>query len=55
MHPPGSSGRSRLAACFGFAFDGLRARFPRYAVVSLGVLAVLALVVVPFLFAAADL
>jgi hypothetical protein len=43
------------AACFGFAFDGLRARFPRLSVLCLGALAVLALVAVPFLFATSDL
>ena len=39
------------AACFGFAFDGLRARFPRLSSVFLVALAVLALVAVPFLLA----
>ena len=43
------------AACFGFAFDGLRGRFPRFGFVFGAVLAVLALVSVPFLFAVADL
>ncbi len=39
------------AACFGFAFDGLRARFPRLSSVFLVALGVLALVAVPFLLA----
>jgi 4-amino-4-deoxy-L-arabinose transferase-like glycosyltransferase len=43
------------AACFGFAFDGLRTRFPRFSAVLGVVLAALALVGVPFLFATADL
>ena len=41
------------AACFGFAFDGLRARFARFAPVLVGALAVLAAVAVPFLLAGA--
>lgn len=43
------------AACFGFAFDGLRARFPRFSVVFVAVLVALALVGTPFLFAASKL
>jgi hypothetical protein len=43
------------AACFGFAFDGLRNRFRRFSPVFLGVLAILALVGAPFLFAAGKL
>ena len=39
------------ASCFGFAFDGLRTRFPRLSAVFLVALAVLALVAVPFLLA----
>ena len=39
------------AACFGFAFDGLRTRFPRFSVGFLVALAVLALVACPFLIA----
>ncbi len=39
------------AACFGFAFDGLRTRFPRFSTVFLVALAALALVAVPFLLA----
>jgi 4-amino-4-deoxy-L-arabinose transferase-like glycosyltransferase len=43
------------AACFGFAFDGLRTRFPRLSVVLGALLATLALVAFPFLLATADL
>ena len=42
------------AACFGFAFDGLRLRFRRFSLVFLGILAVLSLVCVPFVFAVAE-
>ena len=43
------------AACFGFAFDGLRARFRRFSVVFLAALAVLGLAAVPFLLAVPEL
>ena len=43
------------AACFGFAFDGLRSRFGRFSLVFLAALAVLALAAAPFLFAVAEL
>jgi hypothetical protein len=43
------------AACFGFGFDGLRSRFPRFSPLFLIVLALLSLVGIPFLFAAGDL
>ena len=43
------------AACFGFAFDGLRARFPRLSGALLCALGAIALVALPFLFATADL
>jgi hypothetical protein len=43
------------AACFGFAFDGLQARFPRFSPVFLGVLVALALAGAPFLFATGKL
>ena len=43
------------SACFGFAFDGLRERFRQFSVVFLVVLAVLALIGVPFLFAVPEL
>ena len=43
------------AACFGFAFDGLRSRFRRFSLVFLVALAALSLVAVPFLFAVAEL
>jgi hypothetical protein len=39
------------AACFGFAFDGLRSRFGRLAPVFLVLLAILVVIGVPFLFA----
>ena len=43
------------AACFGFAFDGLRSRYQRFSLVFLVVLAVLAAVASPFLLAVPDL
>jgi hypothetical protein len=43
------------AACFGYAFDGLRSRYPRLSAVFLAALAVLALAVVPFLLASSEL
>jgi hypothetical protein len=43
------------SACFGFAFDGLRERFRQFSVVFLVVLAVLAFIGVPFLFAVPEL
>jgi hypothetical protein len=43
------------AACFGFAFDGLRMRFHRFSRVFFAALAVLALSAAPFLFAVPDL
>jgi hypothetical protein len=43
------------AACFGFAFDGLRSRFRRFSAVFLAALAVLAVVGAPFLWAAGEL
>ena len=42
------------AACFGFAFDGLRSRFRRFSLVFIVALAVLALAGAPFLFAVAE-
>jgi hypothetical protein len=43
------------AACFGFAFDGLRSRYQRFSLVFLVVLAVLVLVATPFLLAVPEL
>ena len=43
------------AACFGFAFDGLRSRFHRFSAAFVGALVLLSLVGVPFLFAASRL
>jgi hypothetical protein len=43
------------AACFGFAFDGLRSRFRRFSAAFVVVLALLSLVGVPFLFATSQL
>jgi len=43
------------AACFGFAFDGLRSRFRRFSAAFFVVLAVLSLIAVPFLFATSEL
>ena len=43
------------AACFGFGFDGLRTRFPRFSGIFLVALALLSLVGVPFLFATGNL
>jgi hypothetical protein len=43
------------AACFGFAFDGLRIRFHRFSAVFLAVLTGLALVGAPFLWAMGEL
>jgi hypothetical protein len=43
------------AACFGFAFDGLRSRFRRFSVAFVVALVLLSLVGVPFLFATSEL
>ena len=43
------------AACFGFAFDGLRSRYQRFSLVFLVLLAVLAAVASPFLLAVPEL
>jgi hypothetical protein len=43
------------AACFGFAFDGLRVRFHRFSAAFVVVLVLLSLVAVPFLFATSRL
>ena len=43
------------AACFGFAFDGLRLRFRRFSAAFVVLLALLSVVGVPFLFATSRL